>query len=162
MSAILVSARPAVVPVLRAGTATGPSPRAAERHLRLVPAEPVRAVAPAAARPSERHGAAASLRTTQAPLRLTRRGRVVAVVLSLLLVAAAGVLGSRAAADGPASARVVERHVVTAGETLWSIADSVTRPGQDVRDVVVQIEKLNGMSDSSLAAGEELVVPAAG
>ena len=97
-----------------------------------------------------------------APLRLTRRGRLVVASLALLLVGGGGLLGSRAAADGPVSAPVVERHVVTSGETLWSIAASVARPGQDVRDVVVELKQLNDMSDAGLAAGEEIVVPVAG
>lgn len=148
MSAILVSARPTVVPVRRTPVAR-PASGAAERHLHLVPApgpqqKAVASVPPAAPR----------------PLRLTRRGRFVVVVLSLLLAAGGGVLGSRAAADGPVSAPVVERHVVTPGETLWSIAASVARPGQDVRDVVVELQRLNGMSDAGLVAGSELVVPA--
>lgn len=147
MSAILVTARPAVVAVPRGAAAPRGVAGARERHLRLVP-EPVVAT----------HGQPAHER----PLRLTGRGRVVVAALSLLLVAGVGVLGSRAAADGPASAPVVERHVVTPGETLWGIAASVARPGQDVRDVVVELQKLNGMGDSGLVAGEELVVPAAG
>lgn len=147
MSAILVTARPAVVPVRGGATAPRGVAGARERHLRLVP-DPV---VPTHERPAH-----------ERPLRLTRRGRVVVAALSLLLVAGVGVLGSRAAADGPASAPVVERHVVTPGETLWGIAASVARPGQDVRDVVVELQKLNGMGDSGLVAGEELVVPAAG
>ena len=147
MSAILVTARPTVVPVRRGAAAPHGVTGAGERHLRLVP-DPVQAT----------HERSAQER----PLRLTRRGRVVVAALSLLLVTGAGVLGSRAAADGPASAPVVERHVVTPGETLWGIAASVARPGQDVRDVVVQLQKLNEMGDSALVAGEELVVPAAG
>lgn len=147
MSAILVTARPAVVPVRHGAAAPRAVAGPRERHLRLVP-DPVAAT-------HERSGG-------ERPLRLTRRGRVVVAALSLLLMAGAGVLGSRAAADGPASAPVVERHVVTPGETLWGIAASVARPGQDVRDVVVELQKLNGMGDSSLVAGEELVVPAAG
>lgn len=142
MSAILVSARPAVVPVRR-GPVARPEPGVRERHLRLVP-DPAASARPAAPR----------------PLRLTRRGRLVVVALSLLLVAGGGVLGSRAAADAPVSAPVVERHVVASGETLWSIATSVARPGQDVRDVVVELKRLNGMSDAGLVAGSELVVPA--
>ena len=151
MSAILVSARPAVVPVRRGN---GPARAArAERHLRLVTDVPqaTRSTPPAP-----------DAVVPPRPLRLTRRGKAVVVGVSLLLVATAGALGSRAAADGPASAPVVERHVVSSGETLWGIAAEVARPGQDVRDVVVQLEKLNGMSDSALVAGEELVVPAAG
>ena len=144
MSAITVSARPTVVPFPQRAAA-----RSAARDGR-----PRLVVVPAAA-------ARAAVRTTPS-LQLTGRGRLVVAVLALVLAGGGGLLGSRAAADGPISAPVVERHVVTSGETLWSIAASVARPGQDVRDVVVELKQLNDMSDAGLAAGEEIVVPVAG
>ena len=74
-----------------------------------------------------------------------------------------------AQADVPVSAPALRRplpRVIQGGMGVavssWQIAASVARPGQDVRDVVVEVQKLNGMSDSSLVAGEELVVPALG
>ena len=145
MSAIIVSARPTVVPFPR--PATGRSAARDGRPRLVVVQAPV---VPALAAPAV------------SPLRLTRRGRLVVAALALLLVGGGGLLGSRAAADGPVSAPVVERHVVTSGETLWSIAASVARPGQDVRDVVVELKQLNDMNDAGLAAGEEIVVPVAG
>ena len=93
-------------------------------------------------------------------LRLTRRGRFVLAVLALLLVAlTAGALASRAAADGPVSAVEVTRHVVTPGETLWELAAGVAGPGEDVRDVVLEIEQLNHKSSGGLMAGEEILLP---
>ena len=144
MSAITVSARPTVVPFPHPAAARSAA-RTGRPCLVVVPAE----VAPAAAR-------------TVPSLQLTGRGRLVVALLALLLVGGGGLLGSRAAADGPISAPVVERHVVASGETLWSIAASVARPGQDVRDVVVELKQLNDMNDAGLAAGEEIVVPVAG
>ena len=150
MSAIIVSARPTVVPFPRPATGRSAArdgrPRLVVVQAPVVPAP----VVPALAAPAV------------SPLRLTRRGRLVVAALALLLVGGGGLLGSRAAADGPVSAPVVERHVVTSGETLWSIAAAVARPGQDVRDVVVELKQLNDMSDAGLAAGEEIVVPVAG
>lgn len=149
MSAILVSARPAVVPLHGRPASERRGGRSGERHLRLVqPAGPG----------TETGSEPSSTRR----LRLTRRGRLVVATLALLLVGGAGLWGSRAAADGPRSAPVVERHVVAPGETLWGIAAHVARPGQDVRDVVVELKALNDLSDSGLTAGEELVVPTAG
>lgn len=155
MSAIIVSARPTVVPFPRPAAARSAARGGAPRLVAVPdPAVPVPAVpVPRAPVPTA---------SVAAPLRLTRRGRLVVASLALLLVGGGGLLGSRAAADGPVSAPVVERHVVTSGETLWSIAASVARPGQDVRDVVVELKQLNHMSDAGLAAGEEIVVPVAG
>lgn len=94
-----------------------------------------------------------------APLRLTRRGRVVVVALALLL-AVAGVMGGRAVADGPARATEVRTYSVQSGETMWGIAADIAAPGEDVRDVVLQLQRLNGLSDGSLAAGQVLLLPA--
>jgi LysM domain-containing protein len=93
-------------------------------------------------------------------LRLTGRGRVVLWVLALMLVALAVLLASRAAADGPARAQEVERHVVQPGETMWQIAAEVAGPRQDVRDVVFDLVRLNELPDAGLMAGQVIVVPA--
>lgn len=94
------------------------------------------------------------------PLRLTTRGRVVVVLLALLVVALPLMLGARAAQAGvPATAPQVERHVVAPGETLWQIAAAVAEPGDDVRDVVGDLVRLNALPDSSLLAGQTIVVP---
>ncbi|HEY0217469.1 MAG TPA: LysM peptidoglycan-binding domain-containing protein [Cellulomonas sp.] len=91
-------------------------------------------------------------------LRLTVRGRLVLVVLGLLVVIA-GVMGGRAVADGPERGVEVRTHAVQSGETMWQIASSVAAPGEDVRDVVIQLQRLNGMDDSTLTAGEVLLLP---
>jgi nucleoid-associated protein YgaU len=102
-------------------------------------------------------------RTAPAPaghLRLTARGRAVLWVLAALVVALVPLLGSQASADGPAGAQEVVRHVVQPGETLWGIAESVAAPSQDVRDVVVDLVRLNELPEAGLMAGQVIVVPA--
>lgn len=98
-------------------------------------------------------------------LRLTTRGRVVLGVLGALLVTAVGLLlspllASGAVADGPTTSAVeVERHVVQPGETLWAIASDVAAPGEDVRDVVLALQRLNNLPTAGLMAGQAIVVP---
>lgn len=94
-----------------------------------------------------------------APLRLTRRGRVVVAALALLL-AVGGVMGGRAVADSPARATEVRTYSVQSGETMWGIAVDIAAPGEDVRDVVLRLQRLNGLSDGSLTAGQVLLLPA--
>lgn len=99
----------------------------------------------------------------EAPLRLTRRGRLVVRLLGaagLLLVVAVGVLGGPSALAGPpgGQAPVAER-VVLPGETLWGIAGEVA-PGTDRRETVAQIMELNGLSSAEVTAGTRLSVPA--
>jgi len=118
-------------------------------HLQLVVAPT--AVDASAARPAP---------SPASHLRLTTRGRVVLWVLAAAVLALVTLLGSRAAADGPVAAQEVVRHVVQPGETMWQIAETVAGPSDDVRDVVVDLVRLNELPDSGLMAGQVIVVPA--
>lgn len=102
--------------------------------------------------------------TPQPRLRLTARGRLVRSLAALVLAAAAAVaaggwLGGAVAGasqyDGPTATVSVG-----AGQTLWEIAATSAAGGQDVREVVSQIQQLNSLPTGDLAAGQQLVVPA--
>lgn len=106
--------------------------------------------------------------TPPAPLRLTRRGRLVLTLLALGGLAAAvlaGVLvlspsalaGAPDAGTRPATASVV----VLPGQSLWEIAERVA-PGADPRETVSRIQQLNGLRGGAVQAGQRLLVPAAG
>ncbi|WP_305782749.1 LysM peptidoglycan-binding domain-containing protein [Symbioplanes lichenis] len=101
---------------------------------------------------------ATGVRPRPAPLRLTRRGRV--VLLSLFLAAwcsASAVLWATAsrADEVPRPGPSV---VVHEGDSLWSIAERVA-PGRPASEVVSDIERLNGLSDPLLRPGQSLVLP---
>lgn len=105
-------------------------------------------------------GAAASARTPAgAPMRLTRRGRVVLVILALALVVALGSIAGRALAARPIVEPAYQVIVVAPGQTLWGIASEIAGPDEDVRDVVAQLASLNELDSVALIAGEELRVP---
>ena len=100
------------------------------------------------------------------PMRLTRRGRVVVWLVSVLALAAlvvAGVLlaGGTAQASRPTKAMPVEYHVLMPGETLWGLAAQVA-PNADPRDVVAQIIELNSLSGAQVRAGTRLALPSEG
>ncbi|WP_456786420.1 LysM peptidoglycan-binding domain-containing protein [Cellulomonas sp. P5_C5] len=95
-----------------------------------------------------------------AHLRLTARGRAVLWILAAVAVVLTNLVASQASADGPVSAQEVVRHVVQPGETLWQIAESVAAPSEDVRDVVVDLVRLNELPEAGLMAGQVIVVPA--
>lgn len=100
-------------------------------------------------------------------LRLTARGRR---VLAALLLAPIGLgigvgvaqmpvafAGDEAAVSGGVYEQF-EMHTVLAGESLWDIASSIAG-SHDVRDVVAEIQRLNGLSVSSLQAGQRIALP---
>ena len=94
-------------------------------------------------------------------VRLTRRGRVVVLLASLVLAFAVGILvaaGSVAtgAAGTPEPTKVI---TVGSGDTLWQIAADLADDG-DVRSMMTKIESLNAMDGGMLTAGQRLVVPA--
>lgn len=114
----------------------------AERHLTLV-RQP--APTPVRARPA---------------LRLTRRGRLVVLLVAVVALALAlgwGAQSVKASAESTGSATAYV--AVQPGDTLWDIARTVA-PGDDPRDVVARITELNALPSSSLAPGQLLVVPA--
>ncbi len=94
-------------------------------------------------------------------VRLTRRGRLTILALGLIAVLLVGVfLGSGSVAtEQPAPTTVVQ---VAPGETMWDIASPLTPAGEDVRGVIFDIKRLNGLESSALDAGQRLRVPALG
>lgn len=99
-----------------------------------------------------------------AALRLTRRGRLVVVVLAAGLLLTAFSLGrvdSQAAVPTErAPEPVLTQTVVMPGDTLWSIAEELA-PDNDPREVVAAIREVNDLS-GGLVAGQQLLLPAVG
>jgi LysM repeat protein len=108
--------------------------------------------------PAVRRAPSAAVRPRQGRLRLTRRGRVVLVLLAIVVAFLAIRVGG-AVASAPGEPVEVRVHVVAAGETLWGHAQRIAQPGEDVRDVVAHLVELNGLSSSSLQAGQRLLLP---
>lgn len=130
---------------------------------------PTPATGIAAARPASCAQAAPppAPRPVAAPVRLTRRGRLVVHLGGLALLALAVVATVTAAVlliDGTAAGAgrgqpvPVVHHVVAPGETLWQVAGRVA-PQEDPRDVVLRIVTVNDLADANVAAGTRLVVP---
>ncbi|WP_179266166.1 LysM peptidoglycan-binding domain-containing protein [Asanoa hainanensis] len=90
-------------------------------------------------------------------MRLTRRGRLVLVVLFLVAV------GGLAAILSPASraadhAQPPPVAVVQPGDTLWSVV-ARHRPSNSPFTVIAEVRRLNGMDDFTVHAGQKLVLP---
>jgi LysM repeat protein len=107
--------------------------------------------------------AAGAARPRQGSLRLTRRGRLVVLVLGLIAMLALGVvLGSVSAASDGSTAGRTETIRVQSGDTLWDIAAERAGSGESVQDVIDEIRAINHLSSGALMAGDQLEVPAAG
>lgn len=101
---------------------------------------------------------AAPSRLPAAPPRLTRRGRLVLVLLLALLAVTAFSLG-RASSDASGAPAASRRSVVVQpGETLWQIARRAV-PAADPRETVARIADLNDLDGSTVHPGQRLVVP---
>jgi hypothetical protein len=102
--------------------------------------------------------------TPVAPLRLTRRGRVVVALAAALLATLVSLLlagVAQATNDGPSPRAARENLVqviVRPGQSLWSVAESAD-PEQDTRAVIQQIIDLNSLNGETVFAGQQLWVP---
>jgi hypothetical protein len=101
------------------------------------------------------------VRPQPAPVRLTRRGRVVVTLGFLVAILAVLVaFGSvSAATDDPGTPLRTRTVVVHTGDTLWEIAADIAGPGE-TRAMVQRIEELNALPGAGLQAGQRLAVPA--
>jgi len=115
--------------------------------------------------PAARSGRSGRSRDTPVtPLRLTRRGRVVAATAAALLVTVvslflAGVAqATNNSPSSPAARQNLVQVVVHPGQSLWSVAESAD-PDQDPRAVIQQIIDLNSLNGDTVFAGEQLWVP---
>ena len=164
--AVRVPWRPplSTVPVLRVVPPVGSSPRG-QGAVRAAPIPPPsaeasqarRRVPVRAPRPTERCGRCEGT-CSSGPLRLTRRARRLLGLLAGSAVVAVAWLGPLAPEDDGFQLAGVASTVVQPGDTLWSIARSVAGD-VDVRVVVDEIQRLNGMEDAALVPGQVLELP---
>jgi LysM repeat protein len=80
----------------------------------------------------------------------------VLVIISTIVVALVLLLPSTGHADG---IEATTTHQVRAGDSLWTIAETVTAPGADVRTTIEAIRELNDLSGSVIVPGQRLEVP---
>ncbi len=120
-----------------------------------------------AARPARRQArqqpAARSTSASTSGLRLTRRGRIVLMFASSMFLLIAVIASGRFSADAGTSladqGRATGVVVVQPGESLWQIAEAIA-PGVDPRETISLIRNLNGLGDTTVVAGQSIVVPA--
>ncbi|MFC7276192.1 LysM peptidoglycan-binding domain-containing protein [Paractinoplanes rhizophilus] len=99
------------------------------------------------------------VRRAEPPLRLTRRGRVVVLVLFAALASVASAVlfttASRASDDPSTPLPAI---TVRSGDTLWDIAAGVA-PRRDAWSAVDEIRRLNHLGSGDLQPGQVLLLP---
>ena len=80
------------------------------------------------------------------------------LVTLLSLLATGGAWASSHSAPSLGGARNLAQVVVQTGQSLWSVAQNAD-PNADPRQVMQQIEELNGLTSDVIQAGQRLWVP---
>ncbi|WP_430867038.1 LysM peptidoglycan-binding domain-containing protein [Demequina aurantiaca] len=93
------------------------------------------------------------------PAARAKRAGFVVVLLAMAVVVGPQAFANSSADDASAVVNA-DTYTVMPGDTLWVIANSITPSGDDVRETVGAIQRLNVMESSALRAGEELLLPA--
>jgi len=102
----------------------------------------------------EWRGAIMSIHMVNTPKTRVRRWVAVLVVAVGTIIVAPQAFAQDA--NEPAAS---DTYVVASGETLWSIAQSITPPSGDVRDTVATVKSMNLLDSANIAAGDQLLVP---
>ena len=60
-----------------------------------------------------------------------------------------------------ASPDIYEKQIITVhtGDTLWDIASDWSCKDEDIREVIMRIQKENKLTGSNLSVGQQLVIP---
>jgi len=80
-------------------------------------------------------------------------------VAATVLAAVALLVAPQAFAHESGAPAATDTYVVAQGETLWSIAQSITPLDRDVRDTGATLKTMNVMVSSVIHSGDQLIVP---
>ncbi len=95
-----------------------------------------------------------SIRVVKTAKMRARRWTAILVVGVVALVVA-----PQAFAQGNAALPASDTYVVAEGETLWSIAESITPASRDLRDTVETVKSMNLLDSARIRPGDQLLVP---
>ena len=79
--------------------------------------------------------------------------------LTFLMVSAAVISIFIASAANATKISETKSYIVSSGDTLWNIARECNTESRDLRAVMDDIMKLNGMTGAKINIGEELTLP---
>ena len=165
MATTTTTSTPITTPISRTTAPRSTGTRPAAHDARSTRTRAARGARPVCAAPVRRRPLADTAPETPAGrrTRITRRGRVLLLLVLAALLFAAFSVGRSAsqAASEPVEAVQLEQTTVQPGDTLWAVARRIA-PDNDPREVIDQIRRLNDLTGSELTAGQQLMLPAAG
>lgn len=97
-----------------------------------------------------------AMRQRRAQQRARRRTAFIAFVLLLGLLGPLAAYVRASSGVQPSEVRVTVR----AGDTLWDLAQRHAAPGTDLRELIFEIRRANGLRTSNLYPGQVLVITA--
>ncbi len=90
--------------------------------------------------------------------KIVNRKRFIAFCLAVLLLAGCCTAAAVNRVFAKEEPRLQEIRVVP-GDTLWRIAAEYGDPGDDIRNTIIDIQKINGLKGPVIYAGQTLLVP---
>lgn len=101
------------------------------------------------------------VRPASTRLRLTRRGRALAILIAFLAVFAVAMFFGASSVATQEGGTPIETSVVTvgSGDTLWGIASDAAAPGE-TRAMMRTIQDINALDSVVVEIGQRLRVPA--
>lgn len=95
--------------------------------------------------------------------RIYVRGLMLGCLVLLILTFGAfgmGQFGDQDAFAASESTDIQQKSIVVEqGDSLWAIASEHAKNGQDLREYVHQLKKVNGLKSSTLHEGQKLLIP---
>jgi hypothetical protein len=83
---------------------------------------------------------------------------LVCVVIMVVIVACSGMFAFQADAHSD-QGDVHQEIVIGSGDTLWSIANEHSKPGESVRAYINKIKELNHLDSSMIKQGQAILLP---
>lgn len=90
--------------------------------------------------------------------RFLRSVTIVAIATGAVFALAQGFGASDANANVTSASVEFQYITVSAGQTLWSLAEDLA-PGQDPRDWIVDVVNLNGLVSAEVQPGQKIALP---
>ena len=99
------------------------------------------------------------MKTTIKKSKRLRKGRCIAFLVLLLMLFLFFIQGfSQAAATN--EGRTINEVYVLCGDTLWSLVEEFYDYRGDIRNAILEVQRLNNLSGSRLYSGQVLLIPA--